>query len=226
MILLVLAVWIGLTLSEKRAERHGLNKDDLNNLTFYGLVAFIIGGRVSFALQNLPTFVKSPLGIFSINPDLFDPLGALAIAFIAALIYGQRKKISFWPSLDALMPFFAILAIGLGLSHLAAGTAFGLPTDLPWGIDLWSAHRHPTQIYETLAALLTFILIWFKKHDPRPGLLFLTFAALTAGSQLFIEAFRGDSVLIFNGIRQTQVIAWIVLALCFMGFEFLLRPKS
>jgi phosphatidylglycerol:prolipoprotein diacylglycerol transferase len=227
MILLMLAAWVGLSLAEKRAERHGISKEDLNNLVFYGFIAFIIGGRVSFVLQNIFAFTKSPPGVFSINPDLFDPLGALAVAFITALIYGQRKKCSFWPSLDALTPFFAILAIGLGLSQLAAGTAFGRPTNLPWGIDLWNATRHPTQIYETLASFLTFILLWFKKHDPRPGILFLTFAALTAASQLFLQAFRGDSVLIFNGLRQTQVIAWVVLAIIFVLIEtrLLIRPE-
>ncbi|MBK8821347.1 MAG: prolipoprotein diacylglyceryl transferase [Anaerolineales bacterium] len=220
MILLVFATWIALSLAEKRTERHGVNKEDLNNITFYGLIAFVIGGRISFVLQNLPAFIKSPADIVSINTDIFDPLGALAAALIVALVYGQRRGLFLWPTLDALTPFFAVITIGLGLSHLAAGTAFGKETNLIWGIDLWNATRHPTQIYETLASLLIFSLLWFKKHDPRPGILFLTYAALTAASQLFIQAFRGNSTLIFNGLRQEQLIAWIILALCFVLFEY------
>jgi len=219
MILLFIALWIGLSLAEKRAGRHGISKDDLNNITFYSLIAFIIGGRISFVLQNMPAFIKSPLDIISINPDIFDPLGALAVAFIVAFVYGQRRRLLFWNTLDALTPFFAILAIGIGLSHFAAGTAFGKETDLSWGINLWNAKRHPTQIYETLASLLTFSLLWFKKHDPRPGILFLTFATLTAGSQLFLQAFRGNNTLVFNNLRQEQVIAWVVLGICFALFE-------
>jgi len=43
---------------------------------------------------------------------------------------------------------------------------------------------------------------------------------LTAASQLFIQAFRGNSTLIFNGLRQEQLVAWIILALCFVLFEY------
>jgi phosphatidylglycerol:prolipoprotein diacylglycerol transferase len=226
MILLVAAAWIGLTLTEKRAERHGISKENINNIIFYGLLAFVIGGRLSFVLQNTPAFLKSPLGIFSINPDIFDPFGGTAVAFIAAYIYGQRNGLLFWKTLDALTPFFAILIIGTGLSHLAAGTAFGKETDQSWGINLWNATRHPTQLYETFASLLIFILLWFKRHDPRPGILFLTFAALTAGSQLFIQAYRGDSTLILNGIKQEQVIALAVLAGIFILLEYRIKEKS
>jgi phosphatidylglycerol---prolipoprotein diacylglyceryl transferase len=225
MILLVIAAWIGLALAEKRAERYGITKDQLNNLTFYSLISFLVGGRVSFVLQNIPAFIKSPFGILSINPDIFDPLGASVAALLIAFIYGQRQNISFWNSLDALTPFFAVLSIGSGLSHLAAGSAFGKETDVSWGINLWNAIRHPTQIYETIASLLTFALLWLKKHDPRPGVLFLTFAALTAGSQLFIQAFRGDSILIFNGIRQAQVAAWMALVIIFVLLEKQLKKK-
>ncbi len=91
MILLVFATWIALSLAEKRTERHGVNKEYLNNITFYGLIAFVIGGRISFVLQNLPAFIKSPADIVSINTDIFDPLGALAAAFSVALVYGQRR---------------------------------------------------------------------------------------------------------------------------------------
>jgi phosphatidylglycerol---prolipoprotein diacylglyceryl transferase len=226
MILWVIAAWIGLSLTERRAERHGITRDQINNLTFLSLTAFIIGGRVSYVLQNISAFIKSPLSIISINPDIFDLLGAVTVAVIIAVIYSQRQKISMWDCLDALTPFFAILAIGIGLSHLAAGTAFGKETNLPWGIFLWNANRHPTQIYETLAALATFCLLWFKKQEPRAGILFLSFCALTAGSQLFIQGFRGDSIYIFNGIRQAQITAWICLAIIFILLEIQLKKKS
>jgi phosphatidylglycerol---prolipoprotein diacylglyceryl transferase len=219
MILLIIAAWLGLTLAERRTEQHGISKDDLNNITFYGLLAFIIGGRITYVLQNFGAFSKSPWGVFSINPDLFDPLGGMAVAFIVALIYGQRKQLAFWNTLDALTPFFAILAIGLALSHFAAGTAFGTPTSQPWGIDLWNATRHPTQLYDALASSLILVLLWRFKPGPRPGILFLLFAALTALTQLVTQAFRADSVFVFAGLRQAQVIAWVLLATVFVVIE-------
>lgn len=219
MILLIIAAWIGLTLAEKRVERHNISKDDLNNIFYYGFFAFVLGGRISFALQNISAFIKSPLSIVSLNPDIFDPLGAITAVIIVSIIYGQRRGMKLWSTLDALTPFFAILAVGLGLSHLASGTFFGKETTLPWGIELWNALRHPTQIYEILASLLIFGLLWRKKQSPRPGILFLLFCALTASSQLIIEAFRAGSILWVNGIKQNQILAWIILALCFLLIE-------
>lgn len=142
------------------------------------------------------------------------------------MVYGQRKQLKAWNTLDALTPIFAVLSIGLGLSHLAAGTAFGKMTSLPWGIDLWNATRHPTQIYETLASLLTLSLLWFLKPFPRPGLLFLLFAALTAAWQVFLQAFRGDSVIILSGIKQEQLFALVLLAVIFVLLEIRLQKRS
>jgi phosphatidylglycerol:prolipoprotein diacylglycerol transferase len=142
---------------------------------------------------------------------------------LVGMIYGQRQKLPLWGTLDALTPLFATLAIGLHLSHLAAGTAFGNPTTLPWGIDLWNATRHPTQIYELIAALIIFGLLWFRKSDVPAGILFLNFVALTAGARLFLEAFRGDSTLVFGEFRLAQVVAWFVLIVAFFTIESLQR---
>jgi phosphatidylglycerol:prolipoprotein diacylglycerol transferase len=219
LILLVAALWIGLALAEKRSERHNISKDQLNNIVYYSIFGYVLGGRLLYALSHLPAFVQSPLSLFSLNLDLFDPLAALGTAFIVGLIYGSRQKLPLWSALDALTPLFAAIAIGLSLSHLAAGTAFGSPTDLPWGIDLWNATRHPSQIYELIASLLVFGWIWLRKADPRPGILFLSFAALMAGARLFLEAFRGDSTLVLGGLRLAQVIAWAMLALALFTSE-------
>ena len=223
LILLIAALWLGLYLSEKRVGRHGISRDALNNIVFYSILGYIVGGRVLFVLANLSAFTQSPLSILSVNVDLFDPVGALITLFLVGLIYGQRQKLPLWSTLDALTPLFAVLAIGLSLSHLAAGTAFGSPTDLPWGIELWNAIRHPTQIYELIAALLIFGFMWFRKTDTQIGSDFLWLAALTASSHLFLEAFRGDSILIFGGIRLAQLIAWLVLAIALFASESI-RP--
>jgi phosphatidylglycerol:prolipoprotein diacylglycerol transferase len=223
LILLVAALWIGLALAEKRSERHNISKEALNNIVYYSLFGYILGGRLLYALSNLSAFVQSPFSLFSLNIDLFDPLAALAVAFVVGLIYGSRQKLPLWSTLDALTPLFAMLAIGLSLSHLAAGTAFGSPTDLPWGIDLWNATRHPSQIYDLIASLLVFAWIWFRKADAQPGIPFLTFAALTISARLFLETFRGDSTLIFGGLRLTQILAWIALAAVLFASESLQR---
>lgn len=225
-LLIVAALWIGLTLAEKRSERHGVSKEQLNNLTFNSLIAYVIGGRLSFALSNLSAFAQSPLSIFSPNPDLFDPTGGLVVALLVGLIYGQRQKLQLWATLDALTPIFAMLAIGLHLAHLAAGTAFGNPTTVPWGINLWNATRHPTQVYELLASLLIFGWLWFRKSDSPPGLLFLAFTALTAGARLFLEAFRGDSTLIFGEFRLAQIAAWGILLVVFLASESVRRQSQ
>ncbi|MCC6299107.1 MAG: prolipoprotein diacylglyceryl transferase [Anaerolineales bacterium] len=213
LLLLVAALWIGLALAEKRTQRHGVSKDALNNLVFYSLFDYLLGGRILFALANYSAFAESPLNIFSLNIDLFDPIGGFIVAVLVGMMYGKRQNLPFWGTLDALTPLFALLAIGLHLSHLAAGTAFGSPTDLPWGIELWNATRHPTQIYEFLAAVIIFCVLWFRKSDSPYGILFLYFVALTASARLFLETFRGDSVLIFGEFRLAQIISWLALAI-------------
>ena len=225
LVLLLAALWLGLALAEKRVERHRLSIDALNNIVYYSILGYVIGGRVLFALANLSAFTRSPLSIFSINVDLFDPTAALVTAILVGLIYGQRKKLPLWSTLDAMTPLFATLAIGLSLAHLAAGTGFGRPTDLPWGIDLWNASRHPTQIYDFVAALFILGLILFRKADSHASSDFLLFAALTAGAHLFLEAYRGDSTLIFDRLRLAQIIAWMVLAVVLVAHEWLVGKE-
>lgn len=222
-ILIIAALWVGLALAEKRSDQHGVSKEALNSLTFYGIFAYIIGGRVFYSLANLSAFASAPLSLFSPNADLFDPTSAFFSALLAGLFYGKRQNLPFWGTFDALTPVFAILAIGLHLSHLAAGTAFGSPTDLPWSIELWNATRHPTQIYELIASLTIFGVIWFPKSDRSPGILFLNFTALTAGARLFLETFRGDSALVLGEFRLAQVVAWVVLACMFFVCEIIMQ---
>jgi prolipoprotein diacylglyceryltransferase len=230
MILLILALWAGLALAERRAERHGVTRANLSNLVFYALLAYVVGGRAAFVLGHLSAFSSSPLDVFSLSPSVFDTPGALAAGLIVGATYAYRQGLSPWPLLDALTPALAVLAVGLGLSNLAADAAFGQLTDVPWGIATGGQTRHPAQLYESIAALLVLVLIWFRRCGARPRATIQKLSARTAAARvflgrLFLEAFRGDSAFLPGGIRVAQLIAWFALLLCVLAYELHARAR-
>jgi phosphatidylglycerol:prolipoprotein diacylglycerol transferase len=114
------------------------------------------------------------------------------------------------------------MSVAAGLANLAAGSAFGKPTSLPWGILLWGEMRHPAQIYETLAAVALLVLFWPARQyflTWKAGVYFLTFTASSAAVRLFLEAFRGDSFLTDNGFRVAQLLAWAILAISLLAIH-------
>ena len=213
-LVLLIGMWLGLSLSERYAKSFGSDPEEISNLAFYSLMAALLGARMSYALRFPSAFSESPASLLSLNPGLLDPWGAVAGAVLIALVYGQRKGLSLGLSLDALTPAFATLAVAATLSNLASGQGYGLPSDLPWSIDLWGASRHPSQIYEALAAIVILANLLLKRTTIKraAGTFFLEFLALSAGSRLFFEAFRGDGVLLPNGWRTAQLLAWFLLA--------------
>jgi phosphatidylglycerol:prolipoprotein diacylglycerol transferase len=213
----LIGLWTGLSLAERRAPRYGIDPVDLYNLSLVALVAGVIGARFTYLALYPAAFAASPASLISLNPGLLDPAGGLGAATLAGLVYAQRKGLPGWPLLDALTPLLAVLMVATGLANLASGDAFGAPTDLPWAIFLWGDRRHPSQVYDILAALLILVLIFClpasRRLPERTGLTFLAFLTLSSAARLFLEAFRGDSPLTTGGLRIPQLTAWLILAL-------------
>jgi prolipoprotein diacylglyceryltransferase len=208
---------VGLLRTERYARRLGLDANRIYNLATVALLAGLVGARLAYAAQHPAGFSGNPLGLLALTPEMLDPPGGIAAGLLAAIIYGQRKKIPLWPALDAFTPAVAILMLVIGLSHLASGNAYGAPADLPWSISLWGAKRHPSQIYEILAAAAIIAIVWPREGQrlaKTPGLRFLILSASSAAARLFLEAFRGDSQVIFANLRVAQLVAWAFLAFC------------
>lgn len=213
-LIIIIGIWLGLSLAEKLT--NSIKPSVLYNLVLISLLLGVVGARIGYVLEFPSAFSDNPFNIISLNLSLFSLFAGLGVGLIVALIYGQRKQLSFWGTLDALTPLFAVFMIALGTSNLASGNAFGSPTDLPWGFDLWGSHRHPTQVYEIFLStiILVFILaLLIKKQNKPDGIIFLLFIACTASARIFTETFRGDSTLIFTGIRSAQLSAWLILAI-------------
>ncbi|MBI2330793.1 MAG: prolipoprotein diacylglyceryl transferase [Chloroflexi bacterium] len=212
---LFIGFWIGNTFVEREAVRLGLNKEKINNLIGYGLFGGIFGARLVYAAQYASVYLANPLGLFSLNTSTLSPIGGFLIGIAAAAAYGYRHKLPFRKTLDALTPGFAFFMIMIGVSHLLSGNAYGAPTRVPWAVYLWSDYRQPTQLYEIFFALMIFTIILPRMIPANaPGLRFVQFIALSAVARVFIEAFRGDSVLWLDGYRAAQVMGLLVLIIC------------
>jgi phosphatidylglycerol---prolipoprotein diacylglyceryl transferase len=146
--------------------------------------------------------------------------GAL-IGLVAAGLYGARRHLPLRVTLDALAPGMACMAVALAVAHLASGDAFGAPTGLPWHVYLWGEYRHPSQIYELIAALAVFGAGWrTRASGPFTGFNFLLTVALLAAARVFLEAFRGDSLVLTGGWRAAQVVGLGVLAACLAAMRY------
>jgi phosphatidylglycerol:prolipoprotein diacylglycerol transferase len=208
----LVGIWIAISLTEKEARRMQLDVNQVSSALLVGLVAGVIGARLGYALQYLQAFISNPLSLFSLNPGTFLPWAGLLTGILAAVVYGRRRGLYLRPTLDALAPGLAAFLVSLGISHFLSGNAYGAPADLPWSIDLWSLRRHPSQVYETLAAALVLVLAGFSPYRRQgKGMNFLLVVAGSACARIFMEAFRGDSHILPGGFREAQVIGLLVL---------------
>ncbi len=226
-LILLAGVWVAVSLTDREAPRYSMKASALSNMILIGLVVGILSARLWYAIRFFEIYLDNPLSVLSLNPTTLSPLEGALTGLAAAAYYGYRKGLALWPTLDVLTPGLAAFGLAVGFAHLASGDAFGAVTTLPWAIELWGAQRHPTQIYEVLAAGFIFWLIWeIRRKTFVSGFLFLTVVALTALSRLVIEAFRGDSIIAYGSLRSAQLGSLVVLAIALVGMHVLASAQA
>ena len=219
-LLLLAGVWVGSAMIEREAPKHRLSGTTLGSLVFYGLVAGLLGARLGYAVRYWTVYAEDPLGLVSLNPLTLSAAEGVAAALLVGLVLARRHRLPLWPTLDAFAPGLAAFAVFAGLADLSSGNAFGAPTSLPWAIELWGAARHPSQIYAILLAVVVVVAVHRLGRRPAfSGLLFLAWLAMTAAGRLFLEAFRGDSVIVLGSLRAAQLISLAVLGGTLFGLH-------
>ena len=211
-VLILLALWLGMSQSEKFATRLEIKEKTFSSLLFIALLATILGARISYAARYPGAFIASWTSFFSLNLAMMDWLGGVLLGALALFIFISRHSLPLWRVLDALAPMLALLQVAINLADFASGTAYGTPTSLPWGIYLWGAFRHPQQLYAALFSLGIAFLLYPRKHQTwQPGIRLISLVSLSALARIFLEYFRADSRLIFAGIRLPQISALVIL---------------
>ena len=167
--------------------------------------------------------------------------GGFLLGTAAILWTIRRRRLPGWATADALAP---ALALGYGIGRIGCflvGDDYGRPTDLPWGVafanglppttgyylrrefdlqlpesvaDGTLVRVHPTQLYETAAALAIWLIgtALLRRRLP-PGRTALAVLALLALERFAVEFLRAKDDRFLGPFTLAQAISLAVLAM-------------
>lgn len=199
----------------------------LNQAIYISLIVGLVSGRIGYAWRFYPLYLKTPSLLFSLRPGTLAVLPGVLIAVATGLfILVQRGHIPLWRAVD-----LAVVGVTTGLVILSAGSFFtgrgyGLPTDVPWGIELWGTARHPAQLYDAGAYALLLALLWWYLPRSLPGEIFWASLAGGGASILVLDAFHATSPTWRSGVRIPQVVALGVLLVALYVLSFYARQHD
>ena len=228
-VFLALAFLCAILITVKLAERDGLPRDKIYDLSLWMLLASLIGSKL-LMLFTEPDFRANPWQLISLDflrsGGVF--YGGLLGAVLAGYFLMRRYRLPWWTTADACAPGIAIGNFFGRQGCFAAGCCWGKPTNLPWGVKFSElghevtgvsiyVHLHPTQLYESFAMLIVFsFLLWLHKRKRFSGQVILFYALLYSIIRFLIEFVRDDprgdmlGLTTLTGLSTSQIISLIV----------------
>ncbi|MEO8276306.1 MAG: prolipoprotein diacylglyceryl transferase [Thermoanaerobaculia bacterium] len=234
-VMLVLAFLAGYLQMKRGMKRLGVGEEeDASSILFAAGVGGILGAKIYYAILYRDWHLL-------LDRSGLVWYGGFLLATAAVFWVIRRRKLPFWPLLDAATP---ALAIGYGVGRIGCflvGDDYGRPTDLPWGVAFANGlppttagylrsefglaipavvpddrllRVHPTQLYETVLALLIGWIGWrflVRTKGERPGATALLVFALLAVERFVVEFVRAKDDRFFAGLTLAQVISLAIL---------------
>jgi phosphatidylglycerol---prolipoprotein diacylglyceryl transferase len=182
-------------LASLRARHPGapINREQVSDLLFYGMLGVIIGGRVGYMLvYGNAQLLADPLSLFKIWQGGMSFHGGLIGVMVALAWFANRQRCGFFAITDFVVPMIPLGLMFGRIGNFIGGELWGRFTDVGWGMlfpksipgvnpdsaafmqsylagDYNGLARHPSQLYQALLeGLLLFLLLWFYSRKPRP----------------------------------------------------------
>lgn len=175
-------------------------------------IGAMIGARLWYGLFNLDLYGRNLALFVALRMSDFAWPGALLGGMLVGCLWCRWRGFDTLALAESTALTLPLIQALTSLGLLLSGEAFGVPTDLPWGVPLFGTTRHPTQLYFMLAALLSFgALRWLDRWAAPRGALLAGYLGTQGLTLLLIEALRADSLLLPGGIRAAQVFGLVLL---------------
>ncbi len=173
-----------------------LTPQQVGDLTFWGVVGVIVGGRLGYVFfYNFEALAQDPLLLLRIWEGGMAFHGGLVGVLVVMWWFAHRIGTTFLRIGDFVAP---LIPIGLGAGRIGNwinGELWGKPTDLPWAMIFPAADylpRHPSQLYQAfLEGVVLFTILWVVSRKPRPtGLVSGLFLLLYGSFRFAVEFVR------------------------------------
>ncbi len=214
---IVAALLIGVRRMKLRGGEGGLILD----IAIWAVPFGIIGGRIFHVLTHTGDYFgegKQLIKVLYVWEGGLAIFGAIIFGLIGAAIGARFAGVRLTSFLDIIVPG-VILAQGIGRwGNYFNQELFGLPTTLPWGLQIDSSNIAipqgmpigtvylPTFAYEFIWDIVGFaLLIWLdRKFELRWGKLFALYLVFYSIGRFWIEGLRMDPSDYYFGLRTNQ----------------------
>lgn len=183
----------------------------------FATVATLAGGRLAALLLGSTLHPLSVRGFVS--------AGGLALGALAGWLLARAWRLPAMRLADAFAPAAAFGEAVARVGTLLAGTGYGTPTSLPWGVVILNASApvrplgvplHPTQIYLALGLMVVGGAAWsLGRIRPGQGKAAAAYLVGAGVLRVVVETVRGDRIPIlpFLSVGDTIGLAFVATGL-------------
>ena len=205
--------------------RHALLKNNYHPYLYIKMIVvavctMFVGGKIYYILVNWDEFLpnKSTV-IFGMSG--FGWYGAFILGCFSIVLTLRIMKIPILRTFDIIAPIFPIsYAIGR-IGCFLGGCCHGVPSKLPWAMSFPYGQYpdyvrvHPTQLYDSLANLFIFLILWrLRKRKLQAGTKFGLYLICAGISRFIIEIYRlNPKVILQLTVPQIISILNVVIAM-------------
>ncbi len=211
----------------------GIKDAVLDKLTIYVAIGTIVGARLGHCFFYEPSYyLAHPLEILKVWHGGLASHGAAIGILLALWLFVRKEKKPFIWAIDRVVVVVALAGALIRLGNLMNSEIYGVETTLPWGFVFLrngeNAPKHPTQLYEAFAYLITFGVLmriyWKSKGKQKPGLLFGLFLIMVFLFRFFVEFVKEDQVSFEAGMKlnmgQLLSIPFVIAGILILIWSF------
>jgi prolipoprotein diacylglyceryl transferase len=218
----IAAVLVAVLVTQKRWEDRGGSGHLVQEVALWAFPAGLVGGRIYHVITSFDQLPKTWWGPFAIWQGGLGIWGGIALGTLVGIWVLRRHRANVALFLDAAAPGL-LLAQAIGrIGNYFNQELFGLPTKLPWGLEIDPVHRppgyesvttfHPVFFYELIwnVCLAGALVLLGRKFSIRPPGIFALYVCGYSFARIFEELLRIDPANHVLGLRLNFYVAVIL----------------